>query len=154
MVRSSPPTAGLFGVFNAYNRVTTTGLLGDSVSTYTYASTTIRECHGDTTYNIQFVLGLQEDPVTATSQQFALSATTGDTLLVGIGVDSTSLNSGLIGRTVGTASTPGTGVANYSGQLLGFHTISCNESVTAAATITASGSVLGAQTGMVVTLRN
>lgn len=57
----APPTAGLFGVFNAYNRTITTGTLGDSVSSYTYASTTIRECHGDTTYQVQAVLGLQED---------------------------------------------------------------------------------------------
>jgi hypothetical protein len=153
----APPIAGLFGVFNAYNRVTTTGLLGEQIATYTYGSTTIRECHGDTTYNVQFVLGLQEDAVIAMSQQEAVSDASGNSLIAGIGLDNPNMNAviSLVGRGVTAASIQGPVIANYSGQLLGFHTLSCNESVSAASTITiVGGPTSGTQTGMTVTLRN
>ena len=153
----APPTAGLFGVFNAYNRVITTGLLGESVVSYTYASTTIRECHGDTTYNVQFVLGLQEDAVIATSIQQASADASGNSLIAGLGLDATNAyaNTNLASRTVAVASAQGSTTASYSGQLLGFHTISCVESVTAASSITIIGNTAtNTQTGMTVTLRN
>jgi hypothetical protein len=124
---------------------------------YAYASTTIRECHGDTTYNVQFVLGLQEDAVMATSIQQASADASGNSLIAGLGLDATNAyaNTSLASRTVAAASAQGSTTASYSGQLLGFHTISCVESVTAASSITIIGNTAtNSQTGMTVTLRN
>lgn len=153
----SPPTAGLFGVFNAYNRVTTSGTLGENVASYTYSSATVRQCNADTTYNVQFVQGLSEDAVTATSNQYATSGGAGFNLFAGIGLDASNsfATNSLVGRSVSGATVSGPAVANFSSTLMGFHTLSCNEASSGAGTVTVTGNAAGAtQTGMIVTLRN
>lgn len=155
----SPPTAGLFGVYNAYNRVTTSGTLGESVGSYTYNSATIRECNADTTYIVQFVQGLQEDAVTATNLQNSTTASTGVNLISGIGLDATNVffANGLVGRGTSNPSESVGVSSSFSSQLLGFHTLSCNEAASAtgggAVTMIGNGAA-GTQTGMNVTLRN
>lgn len=153
----APPTAGLFGVFNAYNRVMTSAQIGDTSASYTYASATIRECHNYTTYNVQFVTGLLEDPVTATNQQQATASSSGDSLISGPGVDSTTVYTSLAARGSAAIGSAGGSISStFSGQLLGFHTISCNESATGATTITIipTGTSGAFQAGMTVSLRN
>jgi hypothetical protein len=153
----APPTAGLFGIYNAYNRVTTEGLVGESVATYTYNSTTPRQCHGDTTYNVQFVTGLSEDAVSAFSQQEATADASGNSLIAAIGLDASNAPAvtSLVGRSVGLNGGQSGVTARFSGQLLGFHGLYCVESVSAASAITIiSNSTDGVQAGMVVTLRN
>jgi hypothetical protein len=57
--------AAFFGVWNAYNRVSTPTTVIDTAAAYTYSSATVRQAHGasGTGNQISFVLGLAEDGV-------------------------------------------------------------------------------------------
>lgn len=91
-----------WGVTNAYNRVTTVLKMGKT-SDWTYGSATIRQADADTTLNAIVVCGLEDEFVKITHKALA-RATTGTTAYakVGIGVNSTTVMSGLAPKGDGT----------------------------------------------------
>jgi hypothetical protein len=134
---AGPPVGGLFGVWNMYNRVPVATYLGETV-TYTYQSSTKRECHGDTTYQVDFVTGRQEDAVEAQMFGISESSASGDALTFGVGVDSTTAITGVFSTGQFTPSVFANVPSYYTGTFLGKHYVSCIEymvTVVAAATV-------------------
>jgi len=129
---ASGGTAALLGVWNMYNRVSTTTNIIDSGTSYTYASATIRQSRASAGNQIQFVSGLQEDGVSFSNTTLSVTAGVLNSFLnVGVGFDSTSA----FGQQPASISTPAStqmrapnsnsGVWNVGP---GFHTLSSNES--------------------------
>ena len=54
-------TAGSFGIWNAYNRITIRTTVNDSNVNWTYTSVTIRPADGSTNNSVSFLSGLSED---------------------------------------------------------------------------------------------
>ena len=79
-------------VWNAYNRRLRTMRCGDSTNNWTYTTATWRQANGAATNQVEFVVGLAEDPVTA----FAASRQSNGTAshsATGVGLDATNANS-------------------------------------------------------------
>lgn len=88
---ASGGTAGFLGVWNAYNRVEVATTVVDSGAQYSYTSNTTRQARASSGNQISFVVGLQEDGLTATyTQRVTWAAVSGATLLFGIGFDTTT----------------------------------------------------------------
>jgi hypothetical protein len=92
-------TAGFFNVWNAYQRVWVSTMVGDSADSWTYTSTTWRSAHNSTGMRVTFVRGLNEDAIQSAYQCTSLATTAGTTTTTGIGVglDSTSTPGGATG---------------------------------------------------------
>lgn len=124
-------TAAVLGVWNMYNRVDCRGSIGDTTDTWSYSSTTIRPANNSATMRVSWVMGQQEDYLTATYYSVPAGATASRT---GVGLDVTNAFTGRL--------TPGGNIVNvnYLGaggtaqQLLGFHFISACEQSDGAAT--------------------
>jgi hypothetical protein len=58
---SAGGTAGLFGIWNAYNRVTIRTTVSDSNTNWNYATATIRSADGSTANRVSFISGLTTD---------------------------------------------------------------------------------------------
>lgn len=116
---SANATAGLFGVWNAYNRVPVSTMLGLTTATWTYpAASAWRAANAQTTARVSMVRGLNEDPVAATNCNIG-SVSAGDAA-IGIGLDSTTARTGITGYVNTSTSLPVE--ANYSDLPgLGFH---------------------------------
>ena len=88
------------GVWNMYNRVTVKPSVRDSTNSWTYNSATIRSMNNSATNRISAVLGLADDSYDVIVAVFGSSGASTN-LTVGIGVNSTSVNSaqeqGLVG---------------------------------------------------------
>ena len=122
-------------VWNAYNRVLRNGRAVDTTDTWTYNSNTFRSFNGNTTDGVgafSFVLGLSEDLVKAEVISQMWSGT--GYPCIGIGVDSTSVNSAQIALTYAGASYwTKTNIAKYASVLApGNHSIYPLERVDAA----------------------
>jgi hypothetical protein len=89
-------TGGKRFVWNMYNRVIRPLGVIDTTATWAYTTDTIRQANGATGNKVEMVLGLSEDSVSArvdvTSMIYANTATGAK---VGIGVDSTTVFSGI-----------------------------------------------------------
>jgi hypothetical protein len=139
--RAEGTTTGMLAslhVWNMYNRVRVAAISGDSGSSYTYASTTIRATRGQTANaRIQFVSGLAEDEFDLLRQQVFTTAVAGDRALAGIGFNSTT---GVLVNTKSNQSgTTGvnSGQASYGhAAQLGAHYFSHLESTEASASLT------------------
>ena len=82
--------AGVFNVWNTYNRVDVGGQVIDTAAAYPYTLGTVREAHGSTTMQVSFVVGLAEDVVWANyTGSIQTAAAVGATCNYGIGFDST-----------------------------------------------------------------
>lgn len=109
-------TNNWLGVWNAYNRVSTSAIERDSTDTWEYTTLTWRPWNGDTSNvnnRITVVAGLAEGRV---SVNFAWAAnnSTGSTLRYGaVGVDSTTTPSGFIGMGHGAANEQVAVTAHY-----------------------------------------
>lgn len=99
---ASGGTAGIFGVWNAYNRVTVATQVMDNVNSWTYAvNATWRAVNANTKMRVSAVRGLDIDGVEAT--YYAIGRTTaGGTGISGIGVNSTTAYSGTTSGTINT----------------------------------------------------
>lgn len=82
-------------IWNAYNRVPRKLKITDSTDSWTYSSTTYRPWNNSTTNRVELILGLNEMPVRLSFISFANMASSKPYL--GIGLDSTSVNSGDVG---------------------------------------------------------
>lgn len=143
---ASGGTAANFGVWNAYNRVSTGTTVIDSGTTYTYAVATTRQARASAGNQVSFVIGLQEDTVLMTySVSYTLNAAN-CVVQTGVGFDVTNAFSipafqtqqaaanGFAGTSSGIWDTP-----------IGFHFIAANENVPTANTVTfnnASGTLM------------
>lgn len=86
---ASGGTAAFLGVWNMYNRVTTTAVVTDSGAPYTYASATVRQARASAGNQISIVMGLVEDGVSANMAASAqVAAAIGASVASGIGYGS------------------------------------------------------------------
>jgi hypothetical protein len=60
--------AGVFNVWNCYNRTPVGCRVIDVSATYNYSSATIRQCHGSSSMQVSFVVGLAGDLLNASAQ--------------------------------------------------------------------------------------
>lgn len=81
-------TPGIFGLWNAYNRVNVASGTSDTTTNWTYNSTTLRAANGSNGNRCTFVDGLSDETISASHTNSATS-TSGDYALQ-IGLDSTS----------------------------------------------------------------
>jgi hypothetical protein len=138
-VIGAPPTAGVFNVWNAYNRVEVAGTVGDTTATWT-VSASLREFRGNTTYEIRFVTGLQEDAVTMHIQASATAeASTGNYLIFGFGIDSITATTGPRSNGVNQSNLFGPATTTYATTFLGYHYIAPLESTSGGAGTTLYG---------------
>lgn len=105
-------------VWNNYNRVMRAMSVLESTSLWVYSSLTTRQSNGSTANQLDFVIGLSEDAVYATSRsQVENSTSTVRQVTSGIGLDSTTTYSGfsgLIGTSTVTTQTTAFG-GSYEG---------------------------------------
>lgn len=129
---ASGGTAGVLGVWNAYNRVHIGSMAQDTASA-TYTSNTIRQYNGATAMQHSYVLGLGNDSVMASiSSEFALAAAANAFAIVGIGVDTTTAFTFSRYRSppnpaASTYVSPWTQSAILAQPTIGYHTISLNQ---------------------------
>jgi hypothetical protein len=127
---ASGGTAALFGVWNMYNRVTTTTTVTDTGSDYTYTTATIREARGSTGNQISFVVGIQEDGVIAGFSAAFRDIATSAEVSVAFGFDTTSaFSSSAVAWApgVGTTADIQMGSSATWNVGVGIHTLSKNE---------------------------
>lgn len=126
---ASGGTAGVLGVWNAYNRVGVVASAFDSGTSYTYSTATWRAQRGGTTMRVSFVLGLAEDAIHCLYGT-VVDPGVGGQALIGIGIDTTTASTSPYASV--PASTSISATADYtSAPLLGFHYAGANEFVVA-----------------------
>jgi len=104
-------------VWNAYNRVERPMAKTDTTDTWTYTTTTIRQANGSAANQVDYVCGLNEEPVTAMVIGNLVNSAA-NAMGVGIGVDSTTAYSstiaGIWGSVTGATNNVGS-IAKYRG---------------------------------------
>jgi hypothetical protein len=124
-------SAGLFGVWNMYNRVATSSIVIDTSATYTYNTAAVRQFHGSAQMQTQFVIGIAEDGVQASmNNRISTLAVVNASNQWGIGLDTTAAFScarAIGGNSGGSAGSYGFASVCAFNPQLGFHTISANE---------------------------
>lgn len=95
-------------VWNTYNRVARHMLALDSTDTWNYTTATFRQANANTANQLDVVIGLNEEIVEATVLALGSNTTEGVKLSVGIGVDSTTVNSAKLAGTVAVGTIAGT----------------------------------------------
>ena len=83
-------TAGVLNVWNMYNRVSVSSNTGDSTDSWTYTTATWRSANNSNTMRCSFVLGLNEDTISASYGVHSANSTSAVFRACGIGLDSTS----------------------------------------------------------------
>lgn len=147
-------TAGFFGVANAYNRVDVRTLVADSTDSWTYGSAIWRASNAAGTGSGLNMRASYVDPLGTQSiaaRNYAFSSNSAGFASNGIGIDTLTAQSGLIGISGATIGQPA--VAEYGGVPgLGFHFVQAIE-YTGAGTATFrgdNGTPAYCQTGLVV----
>ncbi len=129
---ASGGTAGVFAVWNAYNRVRFTSTVTDSGSNYTYSSATIRQANASAGNQTTLVIGLPADSISVSvSSTIGTTSSNNSQGKIGIGVNTTSAFSlppvtqvtTLAGTSLVTTPTVSGGV----GLAIGLNVISSNE---------------------------
>lgn len=111
-------TAALLNVWNAYNRVSISGVVSDTTASWNYTTFTWRSADNSAANRVSFIVGLQEDFISACYQVGALNSS-GNSFNAGIGYDSTTAPSGVTGAGNSTVQTEV--MARCQQQPLGFH---------------------------------
>ena len=127
---ASGGSAGLLGVWNMYNRVSTASVINDSGTTYTYSTAVVRQARASAGMQTQFISGLAEDDVFAVYHASAQNPAAASWFEWGVGLDTTSAYT--CPQTRGQAG--GTAIIAFRfpstctlAPQVGFHTISANE---------------------------
>lgn len=105
-------------IWNYYNRVLRHMRAIDATDTWTYTTAAFRQANGAATNQLNFIVGVSEDTVTATVCSSAYnSGGAGVTFATGIGLDSSTVNAAFIGSATATISTsvPMPSQAQYRG---------------------------------------
>lgn len=125
-------TAGFFGVWNMYNRVTVGTMVIDNTDTWNYdppSAAALRQSNNSSNMRVSYVCGLAEDAIDVRYTQWAGSSAA-DTPVVAIGVDSTTVSSGVVPAGIYIGSTMSASYAalyaGIPGQ--GFHYVAALES--------------------------
>lgn len=123
----------LFGVYNAYNRVSVSTQVQDTTASWVYTTATFRQANGSTSNQIQYLDGIGNMSVSA---EYSVDVTqaSGSTGLTGIGINSTTVNSGRVPFIGGTGGDIFTSYRGVSG--LGLNTLAPLERGTGAGTNT------------------
>ena len=125
---ASGGTAGLFGVWNMYNRVDSSARVVDSGVAYTYTSSTVRQARASAGNQVSILYGLAEDSTQLQNAGRVGLVAASSAALFGVGVDSTST---FASQGAGAAGASGNGVGGTAGYiavpLLGYHVFSANE---------------------------
>lgn len=150
--------AGLMGVWNMYNRVTTSVFVTDNGTGYTYNSVTIRQARASAGNQVQFVVGVSEDTTIATTFMTATTPAVLNALCnSGLGLDNTAAyNLGSPAFVFAETALAAAGSLTASGSVysgVGLHTISRNENNDASGNCTFITSATYQGT-LTVTLRN
>ncbi len=132
---SAGGTAAVLNIWNAYNRRVASPVVSDSTASYSYTTASWRSADNSNTMRISFVVGLQEDAIEATHQNF--ESGTSAFVQMGIALDATNTSSGVNGD-IG-ASTSAMAVATWSGYALGSHFLQATEYGGASATFYSAG---------------
>ncbi|HTW52532.1 MAG TPA: hypothetical protein VME45_11660 [Stellaceae bacterium] len=82
--------AGFFYLWNYYNRVLVAARVIDSGASYTYSSATVRQARTLYGNQVSFVLGVQEDSVSAVDNSDTVPSATNAETLFGFGLDTTT----------------------------------------------------------------
>lgn len=117
-------TAASLLLWNAYNRVLVSTMVGDSTNTWTRTANTTGPANASNTMRVSFVSGLEDDEF---YENYACSCfgSGGGSVGVGIGVDSTTT---LTGRKAFNASTGSVTVfGDHNQRFLGFHFLQAME---------------------------
>lgn len=83
-------------LWNNYNRVERPMRVTDTTDNWSYSTATLRQVRATATNQVDYVVGLSEDPVRATATNLAGHDTIGGAVIAGVGVDSTTVNSAAI----------------------------------------------------------
>ena len=111
----------------------------ETTDSWNYTTDTFRQANANTSNQLEYVCGNAAAYVEATVQGSALNSTNNSTATVGVGIDSTTVNSALSfgTQTTGSATTHNTVVAFYKGYPgLGRHFIAWLERATTGGTMT------------------
>lgn len=141
-----------WGIFNFYNRIPTTLQSGDSNASWTYTSATVRAANGDANNKCMSFFGLAEEGADCVNNGTGTGAGTNNGWTIGIGLNSTTANSGVVGRA--ETNVGGGGKITVSGTYLLAPTLGINnvqqlESGNASNTTT----FLGSSSGLTLYLR-
>lgn len=121
--------ASLF-VWNMYNRVSVGHMIRDTRASHTWTTASFQGINNATGMRVTLVNGLDENPVTVSFLMVATSTSNAIPLASGIGVDSTTVNSGSTGYTYfnSTATNIIGGSCSYAGNVgLGVHYVAALE---------------------------
>jgi hypothetical protein len=104
-------------LWNYYNRVVRPMSRVDTTNTWNYSTTSFQQANAAAANQLDMVIGVAEDAVTATVNGLAFNATNSNNVSVGVGVNSTTVNSAQT-RVSSTIPAGGAGaavIANYTG---------------------------------------
>lgn len=134
-------------VSNAYNRVSKQQQRVDTTASWTYTLSAWRQANGSAANQYRFVTGLAEEMAEAAVTVYAIN-TGGNSVNVGVGVNSTTVNSAQIRRGIANSSSGGNPTAHWRGvPAIGLTTIAWLEASTAAGTTTWRGGDFGGDLG-------
>jgi len=126
--------AAFHWIWNAYNRCLVSGMVRDTTDQWTYQSTTVRAANNSAAICVQYVVGLDIEPVRAHYHSVATAGSSSNAF-VGIGVDTTTVKSGIFGPAAFGTSVTAYGSAVYNANPgIGAHFLSAVESCNTATT--------------------
>lgn len=155
-------TAAFFGVWNMYNRVNFGTFVADTTDFWTTSNTTIHAANeGGTGSGLNnrasFISGWQEDAYGASfTIALATGRSTSGNAFCGIGLDSTSTFTGVMGACGFGAGVAGQGTGFATGSALGFHYLQAVEVVqagTGTATYYGDAGLTSLQSGLMFSFR-
>jgi len=135
-------TPGLFGLWNAYNRISVKTTVTDSTASWTYSSATIRSMDNSAGNRVSFVMGLAEDGISTKLQARVAEPVTG-IFKIGMALDATNAldKQALIAAPAAAAYNAPLSVGNDYNPQLGFHFIQATEQGDGSITGTLNGGV-------------
>jgi hypothetical protein len=123
-------------VWNAYHRVARSMAVSEATSSWNYTTNTYRQANGAAANQLDYVVGLNEDLVTA-FVRVGVQNNSGVNIAVGVGVDSTTVNSAQSYSGQNATSNAASAAATYQGQPgIGRHFLAWIESSAATGTTT------------------
>lgn len=132
-------TAGLFGIWNAYNRIQIKTTVTDSTANFTpYSSATIAALDGSNGNRVSFVNGLAEDGIAA-QLEARVQLSTGFLYRIGFALDATNALDKQALTTGGTSFQASQTVRNNYAAQLGFHFIQATQQGDGTNAVTVSG---------------
>lgn len=129
-----------WGVWNAYNRKSLLLKAGDSTTSWTYSTSTIRAANNASANSLTAFCGLAEEAVTLHRLQYTLQSGSNSHTVALIGENSTTASSGSFAAMPGTVGIPASGSARYARPpFLGVNVYTALEQATGTGTATWSG---------------